>query len=81
MSYRDLREFLTALDGRGLLKRVAATVDPEREITSFCHRACTHKGLALLFEQVKGSQFPFIGNLFGTENAMNWHWAAARARH
>src|SRR5919205_293507 len=33
MAYQDLREFIAALEKRGLLRRIRAEVDPELEIT------------------------------------------------
>jgi 4-hydroxy-3-polyprenylbenzoate decarboxylase len=41
-------------------------VDPYLEITEICDRALRAEGPALLFERVKGSRFPLLGNLFGT---------------
>ena len=38
MSYRDLREFIKALEGAGELKRIAVPVDPHLEITEICDR-------------------------------------------
>jgi 4-hydroxy-3-polyprenylbenzoate decarboxylase len=66
MNYKDLRDFLSQLEGRGELKRVQAEVDPNLEITEICDRALRSGGPALLFENVKGSDIPLLGNLFGT---------------
>ncbi len=66
MKYRDLRDFLAQLEARGELKRVTAEVDPYLEITEICDRTLRAGGPALLFENVKGSEFPLLGNLFGT---------------
>lgn len=66
MTYQDLRDFLSQLEGRGLLKRIGLEVNPRLEITEICDRALRAAGPALLFERVKGSQIPLLGNLFGT---------------
>jgi 4-hydroxy-3-polyprenylbenzoate decarboxylase len=73
MAYRDLRDFLSQLEARGELKRVAAPVDPKLEMTEMCDRVLKAGGPALLFEQPKGdfrapdgSVIPVLGNLFGT---------------
>ena len=66
MAYRDLREFLAQLEGRGELKRIAATVDPRLEMTEICDRVLKSGGPALLFEKPKGHAIPVLGNLFGT---------------
>ncbi|WP_110686252.1 4-hydroxy-3-polyprenylbenzoate decarboxylase [Salinicola aestuarinus] len=66
MKYHDLRDFIAALEQRGELKRVTAEVDPYLEITEICDRTLRAGGPALLFENVKGSEMPVLGNLFGT---------------
>ncbi|HNC69935.1 MAG TPA: 4-hydroxy-3-polyprenylbenzoate decarboxylase [Pseudomonadales bacterium] len=67
MSWRDLREFIRALEAAGELKRVAVPVDPRLEITEICDRTLRAGGPALLFENPKGSRIPLLGNLFGTQ--------------
>ena len=66
MEYRDLRDFITQLEALGELKRVKVAVDPYLEITEICDRTLRAGGPALLFERVKGSDHPLLGNLFGT---------------
>ncbi|MCO7246513.1 MULTISPECIES: 4-hydroxy-3-polyprenylbenzoate decarboxylase [Halomonadaceae] len=66
MKYHDLREFITALEAQGELKRITAEVDPYLEITEICDRTLRAGGPALLFENVKGHDMPLLGNLFGT---------------
>ncbi len=66
ISYCDLREFIAQLEKRGELKRIGVEVDPNLEITEICDRTLRAGGPALLFEQVKGSRFPLLANLFGT---------------
>jgi 4-hydroxy-3-polyprenylbenzoate decarboxylase len=67
MKYKDLREFITDLERRGELKRIATPVDPRLEITEICDRVLRQGGPALLFENPKGSKIPLLANLFGTE--------------
>lgn len=66
MQYKDLREFIDALEKQGLLVRVKAEVDPYLEITEICDRTLRSQGPALLFENPKGSSIPILANLFGT---------------
>jgi len=66
MKYRDLRDFLSQLEARGELKRVAAAVDPRLEMTEICDRVLRRGGPALLFERPAGYAIPVLGNLFGT---------------
>ncbi|MEM2868598.1 MAG: menaquinone biosynthesis decarboxylase [Candidatus Bathyarchaeia archaeon] len=64
--FRDLHEYVEALEKRGDLKRIKVEVDPELEITEIADRIISRGGPALLFEKVKGSQIPLVINLFGT---------------
>ncbi|MGP9767682.1 4-hydroxy-3-polyprenylbenzoate decarboxylase [Halomonas sp. AOP13-D3-9] len=66
MKYKDLREFIAALEAQGELKRIHVEVDPYLEITEICDRTLRAGGPALLFENVKGHSMPLLGNLFGT---------------
>ncbi len=66
MKYKDLRDFIRQLEAGGELKRIQVEVDPNLEITEICDRTLRSGGPALLFENVKGSEFPLLGNLFGT---------------
>ncbi|AKH21050.1 4-hydroxy-3-polyprenylbenzoate decarboxylase [Sedimenticola thiotaurini] len=66
MKYSDLRDFIEQLEALGELKRVRVEVDPHLEVTEICDRTLRAGGPALLFERVKGSRFPLLGNLFGT---------------
>ena len=64
--FEDLRAFLDALETRGDLRRVDATVDPMLEITEVCRRTLQREGPALLFTRPAGSEVAVLGNLFGT---------------
>jgi 4-hydroxy-3-polyprenylbenzoate decarboxylase len=66
LKYKDLREFIAALEAQGELKRIHVEVDPYLEITEICDRTLRAGGPALLFENVKGHDMPLLGNLFGT---------------
>jgi len=66
MRYKDLRDFIQQLEARGELKRIQMEVDPYLEVTEICDRTLKAGGPALLFEHVKGSNVPLLGNLFGT---------------
>src|ERR1043165_8155815 len=66
MKYADLREFISQLEARGELKRIAVEVSPRLEMTEICDRVQRAGGPALLFERPKGHSIPVLGNLFGT---------------
>jgi 4-hydroxy-3-polyprenylbenzoate decarboxylase len=70
MAYEDLHEFIDILEKNGLLCRVSTTVDCELEITEITDRIVKAGGTALLFENVKGYEFPVITNMFGSYERM-----------
>src|SRR3970040_39993 len=70
MAFRDLREFLTALEARRELKRIRAPVSTDLEAAEIADRAVKAGGPALLFENVKGHTVPLAMNLFGTMGRM-----------
>src|ERR1039457_3486319 len=70
MAYRDLREFIRALEEKGELKRIAVEVDPILEITEFADRAVKQGGPALLFERPKGYGVPVLINAFASMREM-----------
>lgn len=69
---RDLRGFLKLLEKRGQLRRISALVDPDLEIAEIANRVLQAGGPALLFENVKGSDYPVAINLMGTEERVCW---------
>ncbi len=66
MAYTDLREFISALEKHGELKRIPFEVDPVLEITEFADRSVKRGGPALLFEKPKGSSVPVLINAFAS---------------
>jgi 4-hydroxy-3-polyprenylbenzoate decarboxylase len=66
MKYRDLRDFISQLERRSLLRRIAVPISPRLEMTEVCDRVLRAGGPALLFEQVPGHSMPVLANLFGT---------------
>lgn len=72
MAYKDLRHYLSVLEQNGELHRIKAEVDPILEIAEITDRMCKspNGGKALWFENVKGSQYPVVTNLFGSFKRM-----------
>jgi 4-hydroxy-3-polyprenylbenzoate decarboxylase len=70
MAYRDLREFIRALEDQDELKRIPFEVDPILEITEFADRAVKRGGPALLFEKPKGCDIPVLINAFASTRKM-----------
>ena len=70
MPYKNLSEFINVLEAAGELKRIAAEVDPKLEITEIADRISKTGGPALLFENVRGAQFPLLINAYGSYRRM-----------
>src|SRR5262245_18379721 len=70
MAYKDLRDFIDALDRMGELKHIHAPVNPDLEVTEITDRISKQKGPALLFHNVTGSKIPLLINAFGSKKRM-----------
>ena len=66
MSYKSLRGALEDLEQHSQLLRVREEVDPHLEMAEIQRRAYLAEAPAILFENVKGSPFQAVSNLFGT---------------
>ena len=66
MKYRDLRDFIHGLEGRGELRRLSAPVAPRLEMTALADQVLRAGGPALLLENVPGFTQTALVNLFGT---------------
>jgi len=66
MGYKNLAECVADLEKHGHLIRIKEEVDPYLEMAAIHLRVYEEQGPALLFENVKGSKFPAVSNLFGT---------------
>jgi len=68
MGYSNLQACITDLEKNGHLVRIKQEVDPYLEMAAIHLRVFENQGPAILFENVKGSKFPAVSNLFGTLN-------------
>jgi len=66
MSYSSLKTCIEDLEKHGHLIRIKEEVDPHLQMAAIHLRVFEHQGPAILFEKVKGSQFPAVSNMFGT---------------
>ncbi|WP_127534220.1 UbiD family decarboxylase [Paenibacillus kobensis] len=64
--YRSLEECIVDLEKHGHLVRIREEVDPHLEMAAIHLKVYEAGGPALLFENVKGSKFRAVSNLFGT---------------
>jgi 4-hydroxy-3-polyprenylbenzoate decarboxylase len=66
MSYKNLNECIIDLEKNGRLIRVTEEVDPNLEMAAIHLKIFEKGGPAILFENVKGSKYKAVSNLFGT---------------
>lgn len=66
--YKSLREAALDLEKHGQLIRIKTALDPNLEMAEVHRRVYEAQGPALLFENVKGSNFPALSNLYGTRD-------------
>ena len=67
----SLRTFLDLLTRENEIITIKADVDPYLELAEIHRRVISEGGPALLFERVKGSRYPVVTNLFGTERRID----------
>lgn len=69
MAYRDLRDYVTALERKEKLRRVTKEVDKDWEIAAVCRQLFKkippHRRPALIFENVKGFDIPVVAGVLG----------------
>jgi len=66
MKYSDLRDFVSQLEQRKLLKRIDYPVSPNLEMTVISDKVLRSGGPALLFTRPAHYTMPVLTNLFGT---------------
>ncbi|MCT4661109.1 MAG: menaquinone biosynthesis decarboxylase [Tissierellales bacterium] len=71
MAYKDLRAFVDKLREENELAEINVEVDADLEITEIADRVSKEYGKGLLFNKVKGSEFPLLINALGTYERLN----------
>src|SRR2546425_3650026 len=69
--HSNLRTFLDLLARENEIITIEAEVDPYLEAAEVHRRVIDRGGPALLFQQVKGSRYPVVTNLFGTKRRID----------
>ena len=67
----SLRTFLDLLKRENQIIEIKAEVDPYLEIAEIHRRVIQQGGPALLFSRVKGSRYPVVTNMFGTDRRID----------
>ena len=66
MSYRSLQDVVVDLEKHNQLIRIKSQIDPDLEMAEIHNRIFEAGGPAILFENVKGSPFRALSNIYGT---------------
>ena len=66
MAYKSLQHCISALENQGELFRITKQVNPDLEIASIHLNEFEKRGKAILFENIKGSNYKAVSNFFGT---------------
>jgi 4-hydroxy-3-polyprenylbenzoate decarboxylase len=66
MAYKSLQQCVSDLDKKGELLKISEEINPDLDMASLHLDEFAKDGKALLFENVKGSKFSVVSNLFGT---------------
>lgn len=70
MAYKDLRNFLSVLEGKGLLKHVKKSVTKDVELGCIARWVCQsfegEESFGLMFDRVQGFDSPVVAQVFGS---------------
>jgi 4-hydroxy-3-polyprenylbenzoate decarboxylase len=66
MSYKSLQECITDLDRKGEIKIISDEVNPDLDMASIHLNEFEKGGKTIFFENIKGSNYKAVSNLFGT---------------
>jgi len=72
MGYSCLQECILDLEKNKQLIRIKEEVDPYLEMAAIHLRVFEANGPALLFENIKGSKFPAVSNIFGNKKRIEF---------
>ncbi len=70
--HNSILECIDDLERTGQLLRIREEVDPYLEMAAIHRQVHRENGLAILFENIKGSNFPGASNIFGTMDRMEF---------
>jgi 4-hydroxy-3-polyprenylbenzoate decarboxylase len=72
MGYSSLQECILDLEKSKQLIRIKEEVDPYLEMAAIHLRVFESNGPALLFENIKGSKFPAVSNIYGNKQRIEF---------
>ncbi len=78
--WKDMREFLNFLEEMGEIRHIKEEVDPQWEVNGITKITLQKQGPAIVFERIKGADFPLVTGILGSDKRYLWalgleHWA------
>jgi 2,5-furandicarboxylate decarboxylase 1 len=70
-AFSGIRDFVAYLKEHGELLTLSTPLDPRFELSTILSELGKREAPAILFEKVKGYQFPVVGNLLGTKKRLS----------
>jgi 4-hydroxy-3-polyprenylbenzoate decarboxylase len=77
VTYKSFYECINDLERTGQLLKIREEVDPYLEMAAIHRQVHREKGPAILFENIKGANFPGVSNIFGTMDRMEFLFRAS----
>ena len=71
-NWRDMREFLSFLEGKKAVRHITEEVDPEWEVNGITRIALQELGPAIIFDNIKGADYPLATGLLAEDNRYLW---------
>ncbi len=68
----DMREFLAFLESKKDVMHIREQVDPGWEINGITRLGLQEHGPAIVFDRIKGADYPLVTNLLGTDRRYLW---------
>ncbi len=69
-TWDHLSDFVDELETQGELQKISVEVDPRFEIGAICRKLSITRGPAILFQNVRGSQYPVVGQLLASNRRL-----------
>ena len=71
-NWYDMREFLDFLEKQNDLFHITEEVEPEWEVNGISRIGLQEFGPAIVFDRIKGADFPLVTNLLGVDRRFLW---------
>ena len=71
-SWKDMREFLDFLEEKKDVRHITKEVDPEWEVNGITRIALQELGPAIVFDKIKGADYPLATGLLASDNRYLW---------